>query len=197
MGGGRREAALELRTASKIGLASLSAAVAETATFPIDILKTRLQLCGESSRPPSRTRPLAAAGGNSLRVAAEIWRKGGVLGFYSGLSPAVLRHLFYTPIRIVSYEHLRVAAAPDGSLLGKALAGGVSGVIAQVTSEIPFSLNTIDSCALQILEMCLLHSFLDSYFLANGNCRKKKSNVDLSLLLLKVNFSLIAPVVNF
>ncbi|XP_008806179.1 mitochondrial uncoupling protein 3 [Phoenix dactylifera] len=129
-GGGQGE---ERRTLAKIALTSLSAAVAETATFPIDIIKTRLQLHGESAHlcPPAGT----SAAGNALRVASEIWRKGGVLGFYSGLSPAVLRHLFYTPIRIVGYEHLRSAAGTDGSLLGKALAGGASGVLAQVVAS--------------------------------------------------------------
>ncbi|WOK92210.1 mitochondrial uncoupling protein 3 [Canna indica] len=134
MGGDGRREASELRTASKIALASLSAAVAETSTFPIDIIKTRLQLHGESPRPTSLLRPPVSAAGNSLLVAAEIWKKGGVLGFYNGLTPALLRHLFYTPLRIVGYEHLR-AVAPDGSLLGKALAGGVSGVIAQILAS--------------------------------------------------------------
>ncbi|KAJ0975367.1 hypothetical protein J5N97_017332 [Dioscorea zingiberensis] len=113
------------RNSAKIGLASLAAAVAETATFPIDIIKTRLQLRhGHSS------------GGAALRVAADIWNKGGLLGFYNGLSPAVLRHLFYTPVRIVSYEYLRTSSSDaDTPLLRKALAGGVSGVAAQVLAS--------------------------------------------------------------
>lgn len=122
-------AASSERTSAKILLTSLSAMVAESATFPIDLTKTRLQLHGQSL--PSSS----AAAATAVRVAADIVRRQGVLGLYQGLSPAIIRHLFYTPIRIVGYENLRNAAdAGDRSLplLGKALAGGVSGVVAQL-----------------------------------------------------------------
>ncbi|KAK0574264.1 hypothetical protein LWI29_020622 [Acer saccharum] len=61
----------------------------------------------------------------------------GPLGLYKGLSPAIIRHLFYTPIRIVGYENLRNLLLPDHahggsiSLFSKAIIGGFSGVIAQ------------------------------------------------------------------
>ncbi|KAB1208118.1 Mitochondrial uncoupling protein 3 [Morella rubra] len=102
--------------------------VAETRTFPTDLTKTRLQLHGESLS--SSTRPT-----NAFRVASEIVREQGSLGLYKGLSPALLRHLFYTPIRIVGYEHLRNAVSADGgsiSLPGKAFARGIAGVIALI-----------------------------------------------------------------
>ena len=117
----------------KLMLTSLSAMAAETSTFPIDLTKTRLQLDSSSS---STT--------NAFRVASEIVREQGPLGLYKGLSPAIIRHLFYTPIRIVAYENLRnavVSADGDGdgggslSLSAKALAGGFSGVIAQVKAS--------------------------------------------------------------
>lgn len=115
------------RASTKMALTSLSAMVAETTTFPIDLTKTRLQLHGESL---ASTRPT-----NAFRVASEIVRKQGPLGLYMGLSPAIMRHIFYTPIRIVGYEHLRTIFGDDDgplSLSGKALVGGLSGVIAQV-----------------------------------------------------------------
>lgn len=115
---------------TKILLTSLSAMVAETATFPIDLTKTRLQLHGES-KPVSST--------TAFRVVAEILRQQGLLGLYQGLPAAIIRHLFYTPIRIVLYENLRnKVASSDGSLSlsTKALVGGVSGVIAQVNPVI-------------------------------------------------------------
>ena len=116
----------------KLMLTSLSAMAAETSTFPIDLTKTRLQLESSSS---STT--------NAFRVATEIVREQGPLGLYKGLSPAIIRHLLYTPIRIVAYENLRnavVSADGDGgggslSLSAKALAGGFSGVIAQVKAS--------------------------------------------------------------
>lgn len=105
----------------KVALTSLSAMAAETATFPIDTTKTRLQLLRSSS----------PATGGAARVAAEICRSHGLAGLYRGLPPAVLRHLFYTPIRILAYERLRLAV-PGDSLAGRAVAGGFSGVVAQV-----------------------------------------------------------------
>ncbi|GLT98430.1 hypothetical protein SLE2022_159350 [Rubroshorea leprosula] len=119
----------ETRTHTKIVLTSLSAMVAETTTFPIDLTKTRLQLHGESHLLSSASeRPT-----NAFRVASEIISQQGILGLYKGLSPAIIRHLFYTPIRIVGYENLRNFVTPDGSLSlsTKALVGGISGVIAQ------------------------------------------------------------------
>ncbi|KAL4574243.1 hypothetical protein LXL04_021070 [Taraxacum kok-saghyz] len=115
----------------KIGLASVSAMVAETSTFPIDITKTRLQLHAISL---STTRRLSA-----FQVATDIVRNEGVTGLYRGLSPALIRHIFYTPIRTVGYEQLRHAFLTDDSqslsLPSKALIGGLSGVIAQVVAS--------------------------------------------------------------
>ncbi|XP_015895050.3 mitochondrial uncoupling protein 3 [Ziziphus jujuba] len=118
------------RTKTKIALTSLSAMLAESTTFPIDLTKTRLQLHGQSL---ATSRPT-----NSFRVASEIVRQQGPLGLYKGLSPAILRHLFYTPIRIVGYEHLRDLFGSHGgsiSLSEKAIVGGISGVIAQVVAS--------------------------------------------------------------
>lgn len=99
--------------------------VAETTTFPIDLTKTRLQLHGEFN---SVARPT-----NALRIVSEIVRGEGALGLYKGLLPAILRHLMYTPIRIVGYEQLRNSVCGDkSSLTEKAAVGGVSGMIAQV-----------------------------------------------------------------
>ncbi|KAJ8433258.1 hypothetical protein Cgig2_023210 [Carnegiea gigantea] len=131
--------AQEQPTHKKLVLTGLSAMVAETATFPIDIIKTRLQLRGHvgSSNPTTTA--------SAVKVALGIVRNEGFLGLYQGLSPAIIRHLIYTPIRIVGYENLRdvVVAAQGGrgdgddgagslSLPSKALVGGLSGVIAQV-----------------------------------------------------------------
>ncbi|KAM1065442.1 hypothetical protein FF2_020789 [Malus domestica] len=116
----------------KILLASVSAMVAETTTFPVDLTKTRLQLHGESVSVGSTGRT------NAFRVTSEIVREQGPVGLYKGLSPAILRHLFYTPIRIVGYEQLRSSLKSDGgslSLPAKALSGGISGVVAQLVAS--------------------------------------------------------------
>ncbi|KAG8383075.1 hypothetical protein BUALT_Bualt05G0146900 [Buddleja alternifolia] len=119
------------RDGKKILLTSLSAMAAETTTFPIDLLKTRLQLHGESTQS---ARPSSA-----FRIAVQIAKNDGVSGMYKGLSPAVFRHMFYTPIRIVGYERLRgvFARSSDDSLsfCSKAVIGGISGAIAQVVAS--------------------------------------------------------------
>ncbi|KAI4351238.1 hypothetical protein L6164_005615 [Bauhinia variegata] len=115
---------------TKILITSLSAMVAETTTFPIDLTKTRLQLHGESL---SSSRPMGAC-----QVFLDIIREQGPLGLYKGLSPAIIRHMFYTPVRIVAYEHLRNTVSADSgslSLTSKALVGGISGIIAQVIAS--------------------------------------------------------------
>ncbi|XP_010527931.1 PREDICTED: mitochondrial uncoupling protein 3 [Tarenaya hassleriana] len=117
----------EAQTQTRILLASLSAMVAETVTFPIDLTKTRMQLQGSGADRVG-----------AIRVVSEIVRREGVSGLYKGLSPAIIRHLFYTPIRIVGYENLRGFVVEDGGSLPlptKALIGGVSGVIAQVVAS--------------------------------------------------------------
>lgn len=111
---------------NKLTLSSLSATVAETTTFPIDITKTRLQLHTTTKTPIS-----------AFQIAGVIIRNQGVTGLYKGLSPAIIRHLFYTPIRTVGYEQLRHVFVPNDdhyslSLPIKAVIGGISGVIAQV-----------------------------------------------------------------
>lgn len=114
--GGRRG------TLAKVSLSSVSAVMAEASTYPLDAVKTRLQL---------HRSPGGSGGRGVVRVAAELVRDGGV---YRGFSPAVLRHLMYTPLRIVGYEHLRSTLASEGREVGlfeKALAGGLSGVAAQ------------------------------------------------------------------
>ncbi|GER47246.1 mitochondrial carrier protein, partial [Striga asiatica] len=119
------------RGVRKIILTSLAASAAETATFPIDLLKTRLQLHGEST--PS-VRPASAC-----RMALQIARNDGFFGMYKGLSPAIFRHMLYTPTRIVGYEYLRnrIAQSTDRALpfYSKAVIGGISGAIAQVRMQ--------------------------------------------------------------
>mmetsp|Transcript_32687 Transcript_32687/g.92736 ORF Transcript_32687/g.92736 Transcript_32687/m.92736 type:complete len:313 (+) Transcript_32687:137-1075(+) len=81
-------------------LATVAAAsVAETATFPVDIVKTRLQLQGEMQQ-----------GGQSIgafKIAARVCRQEGLAGLYTGLKPAVIRHIPYSGTRILVFESLR------------------------------------------------------------------------------------------
>lgn len=69
---------------AKLGLSCLSAAAAETATYPVDAIKTQLQL-------QRATKPAGA-----VNLARQVLKSHSLAGLYAGLSPAVLRHFFYT-----------------------------------------------------------------------------------------------------
>ncbi|KAM1003293.1 hypothetical protein ACFX2C_003637 [Malus domestica] len=77
--------------------ATFSTMVEET-TFPVDLTKTRFQLHGDSVSVGS-TRST-----NAFWVTLKTVQEQGPMGLYKGLSPVILRHLFYTSIRIIGYE---------------------------------------------------------------------------------------------
>lgn len=130
MGSSKAEENLALR----LGLTAASAMASESVTFPIDITKTRLQLQGEmgaTAGAPKR---------GAISMAISIGKEEGIAGLYRGLSPALLRHVFYTSIRIVAYENLRTALShgehPENlSVAKKAFIGGTSGIIGQVIAS--------------------------------------------------------------
>ena len=93
------------RNFAKLALAGASAAIAETVTFPLDLTKTRLQIQGEA---------LARGGGvqkghkrGMFHMAWGVIREEGVSKLWRGVSPAIIRHLFYTSLRVSCYEYLR------------------------------------------------------------------------------------------
>lgn len=79
----------------KLALSAAAAGIAETATYPLDFLKTRLQL-------DQATRPAGL-----VATAAGVLRREGAAAAYAGLPAAVLRHLPYTSIRVSTFETLR------------------------------------------------------------------------------------------
>lgn len=79
----------------RLTLSALAAACSETATFPLDLIKTRLQL--HRGQPRSVWTELRSI------LASD----SGVRGLYSGLAPAVLRHVPYTSLRVVIFESLK------------------------------------------------------------------------------------------
>lgn len=111
---------------TRLALTAFAAMAAEASTFPLDTLKTRLQLQRNSlhSRPSTKLPPLitrftSSYSGESVpssrplgafRTAFSIVRTEGVQGLYQGLTPALARHVVYTSIRITLYEQARVSA---------------------------------------------------------------------------------------
>jgi solute carrier family 25 uncoupling protein 27 len=117
---GVRSAAPELRVSPlssqesllpRLVLTAVAASVAEAATYPIDAIKTQLQLQGAGQQ--HHKQPPAAAG--ALRLARRVLATQGAAGLYAGLPPAALRHCIYTTSRITIYEHLRSASSSRAS----------------------------------------------------------------------------------
>ncbi|XP_059584933.1 mitochondrial uncoupling protein 4 isoform X1 [Alligator mississippiensis] len=96
--------------ASKFVLSACAAVVAELVTFPLDLTKTRLQIQGEAAMHRHEAAPYRGM----LRTAAGIVQEEGLLKLWQGATPAVYRHIVYSGVRMVAYEHLR------DSVLGRA-----------------------------------------------------------------------------
>ncbi|XP_031544467.1 mitochondrial uncoupling protein 4 isoform X3 [Vicugna pacos] len=123
--------------ASKFLLSGCAATVAELATFPLDLTKTRLQIQGEAA--------LARLGGGAgeaapyrgmVRTALGIVQEEGFLKLWQGVTPAIYRHIVYSGGRMVTYEHLREVVFGKGEdkhyPLWKSVIGGMmAGVVGQ------------------------------------------------------------------
>ncbi|XP_058518272.1 mitochondrial uncoupling protein 4 isoform X2 [Ochotona princeps] len=123
--------------ASKFLLSGCAATVAELATFPLDLTKTRLQMQGEAAlaRLGEGARGSAPYRG-MVRTALGIIQEEGFLKLWQGVTPAIYRHVVYSGGRMVTYEHLREVVFGKGEdkhyPLWKSVIGGMmAGVIGQ------------------------------------------------------------------
>lgn len=99
---------------------------ATTLIQPIDMIKVRIQLRGESQ---GKTSP--------IDVFKEIYHQGGVKGFYQGIDSALLRQAIYCSLRIGFYYSLNEHYADEeGNVtsarraLNSLIAGAVGSAIA-------------------------------------------------------------------
>jgi len=86
-------------------------------TYPLDLTKTRMQIAGELEKNPGNANPASRQQG-MFRTALGVVRNEGVLQLWSGLSPALYRHVIYSGIRMALYEKIRddiFGREPDGS----------------------------------------------------------------------------------
>jgi len=110
----------------KLFLIQKSACIAETTTYPIDYIKTLVQV-NQSKQTFRTTLSNISLSDNKLQV-------------YNGLKPALLRHCIYTMLRINIYESLRDynnsrENENKNNLSIKFLMGGVSGGISQLIAS--------------------------------------------------------------
>jgi solute carrier family 25 (mitochondrial uncoupling protein), member 27 len=111
----------------RLVLSALAAALAESATYPLDFLKTRQQLANATV---GESRSMAT-------LATTALRREGVFALYAGVAPAITRHVLYTPVRVATFEGLKCrATSPVGGgggdaslpvLLASGLAAGAAG----------------------------------------------------------------------
>ena len=100
----------------KLVLIQTSASLAETTTYPIDYIKTKMQI--QSKRT------------SFYQSSKLIFNDKNKFQVYNGLKPALLRHCIYTMLRINIYENLR-----DTNLTNKFFIGGLSGGLSQLIAS--------------------------------------------------------------
>jgi len=82
-----------------------AASVAEAATYPLDLTKTRLQLQGELAARSETA--VSSQYRGMFRTALGIVTEEGLLSLWRGILPALYRHAIYTGFRMSAYEEIR------------------------------------------------------------------------------------------
>ncbi|TGZ75445.1 hypothetical protein CRM22_000390 [Opisthorchis felineus] len=86
-------------SASTLVMCCTAAMISETVTYPLDMLKTRIQVFAELRN--QRSHP------GIFKLAWATIRTEGFFQLWQGLSPALVRHLIYTGSRVPVYEIIR------------------------------------------------------------------------------------------
>ncbi|CAG2176032.1 unnamed protein product, partial [Oppiella nova] len=113
----------------KYTLSFFAASCAETITYPLDLIKGRLQIQGEKALTQYESvkgqRVIAHRG--MAGTALGIVKEEGFLRLWQGLSPAIYRHVVYSGVRMTLYEYIReelLGKNPDGTIpVWKAIVG--------------------------------------------------------------------------
>lgn len=119
-------------TLGKMILAGLSSISAQTATHPIETIKTRMQISSEAGRNNK---------GNYSTITStfkSILSTEGVSGLYKGILAANARELTYSSLRLGLYEPFKKlwkADSKDASFVRKVLSGSSAGLFAAAASS--------------------------------------------------------------
>lgn len=120
-------------------LAAIAACTAESATFPIDFCKTRLQLQNELGR--ALTGEAATVRLGMVQTFAHVYQTEGLLAMYNGLGAAALRQAVYGGIGIGLYAPVRALMIgadvdpKDAPLWKRIAAGALTGAIGQTIAS--------------------------------------------------------------
>ncbi|XP_003741766.1 mitochondrial uncoupling protein 4 [Galendromus occidentalis] len=110
---------------SKYALSVLAASTAEVSTYPLDIVKTRMQIQGEDMARQAGSDSAKPRG--FFGLAMDIVRKEGPLQLWRGFPPTMYRHIIYTGSRMTIYESIRdvYLVDQDSNKLLKSIGVGV------------------------------------------------------------------------
>lgn len=92
---GRDQASSAVGTAGMLLAGGTAGVVAWVASYPVDLVKTRVQAHGLNPKPPS-----------ALRLARDIYAEGGSAAFFRGLSPTIIRAF---PVNAATFFAFEVA----------------------------------------------------------------------------------------
>ncbi|XP_075251530.1 mitochondrial uncoupling protein 4-like [Convolutriloba macropyga] len=122
-----------------------AAAISETTTYPLDLIKTRLQvqklsvIAKTADKMPKNKASLQPQYQGMVSICFQIVRKEGFFKLWSGLPPAVYRHMIYSGFRIMTYERFRwfLGRNPDGSfpLWKSCISGMTAGALGQLLAS--------------------------------------------------------------
>ena len=104
-------------------LGGLAAVTAEMSTFPLDSMKTRIQMNGKEGLPIYKS---------TFDCMVKTLKSYGIMGFYKGASAAIYRQITYSTVRIGCYEKIKRYFSADINQIGffqKFFAGGIAGAI--------------------------------------------------------------------
>ncbi|XP_036618163.1 mitochondrial uncoupling protein 4-like [Trichosurus vulpecula] len=120
-------------------LSSFASIVAEVATFPLELTKTRLQIQGEAALNCNRFFKDRTPYRGMIKTTIGIIQEEGFLKLWQGGIPAVYRQIVYSGFRMVIYEYLRDSVfgkSEDNKypLWQSVIGGTLSGALAQFFS---------------------------------------------------------------
>ena len=119
----------------KYALSVVAACIAECVTFPLDLVKTRLQMQGEG------VRTMGTPYRGMFKTALGVVKEEGLTRLWQGVTPGMARHVVYSGVRMTLYDVLRTkykaskTVGQDIGVMDRAVLGMVSGGLGQLVAS--------------------------------------------------------------
>ncbi|KAJ2300469.1 coenzyme A transporter [Coemansia sp. RSA 2706] len=95
---GRRRKVPELKAWAELAAGGISGAVAQTASYPFELIRRRMQIAGAHS-PSTRA--------SAVQIVQDVWRTAGVRGFFVGLTIGYVKVVPMFAVSFYTYEKLK------------------------------------------------------------------------------------------